>query len=335
VNPLPAVAFNQNNPRICLGDTLTISVTGGATYTWDTHTSLQPSGNGSTLVWPAIDTWFALNARSDAGCNNRDSLKVTVVQPFSLVAKENYEACLGETVSLSATGANRYQWIPAAGLSNAAIANPVANINSSAQYRVVGSDAFGCFADTVNVQVTIHALPQVNAGPDVSVLSGESVQLNASSTLQNVNWNWTPATYLNCTNCPNPVSKPGNDITYTATATTVHGCSASDEVSIVLLCAEDRIYIPTGFTPNGNGLNERFGILGSGFSLIKSFRIFDRWGQLAFERSGTLPADPQSFWNGTYPGGKQAPSGTYQYVAEVACATGAVFSFKGSVTLIR
>lgn len=335
VNPTPAIVFTPGSPRICLGDTLAITVTGNDNYTWDSHAALLPNGNNGALVYPAANTWFAVTARSNAGCTSRDSLRVTVTQPFTLLAKENYEACLGETVNLSATGADRYQWIPAAGLSNATIANPVANINSSAQYRVLGFDAFDCFTDTVQVQVTINALPQVNAGPDVSMLSGESIQLNARATLQNVTWNWTPATYLNCTNCANPVSKPNSDITYTVTATTDKGCSASDDVSIKLLCAEDRIFIPTGFTPDRNGLNERFGILGTGFSLIKSFRIFDRWGQVAFERSGTLPTDPQSFWNGNYPGGKPAPSGIYQYIAEVACATGAVFSFKGSVTLVR
>ncbi len=335
VNALPVIVFNPTNPRICLGDSTILTVQGTDTYTWQPQSSLQAIANGSTRVWPASDTWYHIKALSAAGCSSSDSIGVTVVQPFNLVTKSSFDACLGQTVNLTATGANRYQWIPATGLTNAAIADPVANITASRTYSLIGFDAFGCFTDTAMVQINIHPQPLVNAGLDTAVLSGNAVQLNALSSLPNVIWKWEPATYLSCTNCANPMSRPLSNMVYTATATTNMGCSATDTIQVKVLCAADRLFIPSGFTPNGDGLNDRFGILGGGFSKIKHFRITNRWGNTLFERINVLPTDPSATWNGNYADGKAATLGTYIYAIEVECVTGETFSYKGIITLIR
>jgi gliding motility-associated-like protein len=335
VHDLPAITAGPPNARVCLGDTLDLSVQGNGQNSWQVGPVLLQQGNNLARVWPAQDTWFYVQSLSSAGCGSADSVKVTVVQPFAMQVDREEETCLGKTVNLSASGATSYQWVPAQGLSSSIIGNPVANLQASVVYKVIGRDAFGCFTDTAEVSVTIHPLPVVNAGADVSVQGGQPVNLSATSSLSNVSWNWSPATYLSCTNCASPVSNPLRDISYRVTATSQQGCVSSDSVNITVLCSSESIFIPNAFTPNGDGLNERFGVLGGGFSLIKFFRISDRWGKVVFERRNVLPTDVSAFWTGQYPDGSPAVTGSYIYSIQVECATGLLFDYKGSVSLMR
>lgn len=335
VSDLPAISTGPANARVCLGDTLDLLVQGNGQHSWLANPYLRQQGNNGARVWPVQDAWFNVQSISADGCRSADSIKVTVVQPFTIQVDTEAEACLGKPVTLSASGAAIYQWSPATGLSGSTVANPIASITASAVYKVAGRDAFGCFADSAEVKVTIHPLPVVNAGADVSVPGGQPVNLSATSSLSNVTWNWSPGTYLSCTNCANPVSKPLRDISYTVTAATTQGCMASDSVNVKVLCSAESIFIPNAFTPNGDGLNERFGVLGGGFSLIKFFRISDRWGKVVFERRDVLPTEVAAFWNGRYPDGSPAVSGSYIYTIQVECSTGLLFDYKGSVSLIR
>jgi gliding motility-associated-like protein len=102
-----------------------------------------------------------------------------------------------------------------------------------------------------------------------------------------------------------------------------------------VLCSKETIFIPTGFTPNGDGLNDRFGVLGGGVTTIGYFRITDRWGKTVFERNNVPFGSTSSFWDGNYPNGLPAASGSYIYAVEVTCSTGTAFRYSGSVTLLR
>jgi gliding motility-associated-like protein len=120
---------------------------------------------------------------------------------------------------------------------------------------------------------------------------------------------------------------------YIVTVTAADGCEASDTVVVQLLCDEAKVRIPDAFTPNGDGHNDRFTILGP-ISEVNHLVIFDRWGVKVFERNHFFPADPGSGWDGTM-GGKPAPAGVYAYFAEMQCPAGATFVRKGTVVLVR
>ncbi len=111
-------------------------------------------------------------------------------------------------------------------------------------------------------------------------------------------------------------------------------CSAKDSVLLKAGCNEKGIFIPTAFTPNSDGLNDRFTVNGMGVSIIKSLRIFNRWGEIVFEKRNFYPNDYNAAWNGKYRG-VDAPAETYVYVADLECNTGEALIKKGSVTLIR
>jgi gliding motility-associated-like protein len=237
-------------------------------------------------------------------------------------------------LDLRASGAATYQWIGnTTGLSNTLIPNPTARPAVSGNYTVVGQDAHNCFTDTASIAVTVLPLPTVDAGADAETLAGTSVQLRPTVTGNVTSWTWTPADYLSCTTCPAPESKPLRPLTYTLSVRTADGCSASDTVSIKLLCSGSRIFVPTVFTPNNDGKNDRFRIRAEGIRQVKSFRIYNRWGEEVFSRTNVSFDDAASAWDGKLRG-VPVPEGSYVYFAELTC-NDTVFQQKGTITVVR
>jgi len=335
IDPIPNIVFNQTKSFICLGDSLEISISGNDKYIWNNYPDLLVTGNGQSLVWPAKNTWYSVQAISEVGCTKTDSIKISAIAPFTLVSQPNYDVCIGMPVNLTVSGANQYEWKPTIGLNNPTIANPVANLTDTRIYQVVGKDEFGCFTDTAKIKITINPKPEIVLTSDTAVLAGNQVRLMAEANMSGIIWNWNPSTYLNCTQCPNPVSLPLKNITYTVSAISLMGCAVTDSIVIKVLCSGNQMFIPSGFTPNSDGLNDHFGLLGGGFSKIRHFRVLNRWGNVVFERKNIDPSSSTSSWDGNYADGTKAPSGTYVYTAVVECIGGDEFSYKGTVTLIR
>jgi gliding motility-associated-like protein len=95
------------------------------------------------------------------------------------------------------------------------------------------------------------------------------------------------------------------------------------------------IYIATGFTPNNDGINDWLYVQGGTEVVnVKSFNVFDRWGEMVFAASDFAPNDFDIGWNGEFQG-QQAPSGVYAWTAEVEFSDGRMVLFKGSTTLLR
>jgi gliding motility-associated-like protein len=121
-------------------------------------------------------------------------------------------------------------------------------------------------------------------------------------------------------------------IDYVVKVATANGCQASDSIKITLLCGET-FYFPTAFTPNGDGLNDKFYILGGG-ATVNFIRIFNRWGKLVFERKNIPVNDISQGWDGTFEG-NMLPAGSYIYTAALQCFNGKSFDYRGSVMMIR
>jgi gliding motility-associated-like protein len=334
VHANPVVTLSSSKNLLCLGETVQLSATGGVSYLWKPSTGLNNSVIASPLANPAKTTTYSVEVTNNFGCKKSDSIKLTVVQPLSLVMSTDTFVCKGSSIQLKVQGAATYQWINnTAGLNNTQVSNPIASPISDISYTVVGTDAYSCFKDTATVKVVVQPLPSVIAEPDVQMLAADSHQLAAVASNDVVQWLWSPKDYLSCTNCPSPVTKPRMPIDYIVTVKNQYGCAASDTVKIKLQCSEDFVFIPTGFTPNNDGKNDVFYIKGKGIGIIKSLLIFDRWGEKIFERTNFDIDDKSSAWDGKYKG-MPVPGGSYVYIAEMQCENGQPISKKGTVTVI-
>ena len=333
VDALPAASVTPHEFNLCQGSSVTLTAAGGASYSWSPGTGLNNLSAALVVASPAINTIYVVTVTDVKGCKNKDSANVTVIHPFAMQVTDAVSLCMGQSVTLNVSGPNTYQWINnTTGLSSVSIGNPVASPAGTTTYTVTGTDLYKCFTDTAGIIVTVSPLPVVDAGPPAVILAGSSYQLQPAYSADVIKWNWSPPGYLSCADCAAPLAKPAQSELYTLTVANQAGCVASDTVSVKLFCSESRIFIPTAFSPNGDGVNETFSILGDGISSIHYFRIYDRWGTLVFEHSNYRVGDRNGSWDGRYKG-LPVPQGSYVYFAELSCGN-ETYVQKGSVTVL-
>ena len=190
------------------------------------------------------------------------------------------------------------------------------------------TDTLGC-PKPVRDTVWVFVYPKViaNAGPrDTSAVIGEPILLNGTG---GATYLWTPSTWLNNPAIHNPVALPQSNIQYVLTAISQGGCIGTDTIDIKLFRIEPDMYVPTAFTPNGDGNNDIFRPILIGMKELKYFKVFNRWGQLLYSTS-----DIGKGWDGTFAGKGQDPA-TYVWMAEGITYKGDARFKKGYVVLIR
>jgi len=192
---------------------------------------------------------------------------------------------------------------------------------------------FGC-SDTTSSPITVNPLPQIKGPHEISTPVGIPVTIPFTYS-PNVNtWNWTPANNLDCPTCANPAATLIYAATYSVTVTDANSCSATDTILIKTICNDKNYWFPNTFSPNGDGVNDYFYPRGTSLYNIQSLTIFNRWGQMVYQRRD-FPANDQSMgWDGTF-AGKPAPADAYVYIAQVVCENAQVVVLNGNVTLIR
>lgn len=328
VNVLPV-----QEALVCRASAYRLTASGGSSYVWTPATGLSATTGSTVMAAPQQDTRYSVTATTDKGCSRTESILLKVAQPFMVQLAPEAVICAGKPITLTASGATSYEWIGnTTGLSSTSVSNPVAQPASSSIYTVVGKDAYQCFTDTATISVRVQPLPSIDAGPSLELLAGTGGRLQPTASSDVVSWNWTPADYLSCTTCPAPEAKPFRPLTYTVTVKNSAGCEASDTVSVNLLCSGSRIFVPTSFTPNADGKNDRFRIRAEGIKEVKSFRIYNRWGELIFERTRFAVDDNNGAWDGKFRG-QRVPEGSYVFLAELTC-NDQVFQQKGTVTVV-
>ena len=139
---------------------------------------------------------------------------------------------------------------------------------------------------------------------------------------------WSPATGLSNRLAWNPTASLQDDITYFVTVTTPQGCSVMDTVNIKVFKGS-AVYVPTGFTPNGDGRNDYLRGLYIGIKKVHYFRVYNRWGQQIFSTNSLIEG-----WDGTIKGVKQQ-TGTYVWMLKAEDLAGKIYEMKGVSTLIR
>lgn len=320
---------------ICAGTSTKLVTTGALRYQWEPAAGLSCADCPDPVAKPDATTNYVVTGTNAEGCFSRDTVLVKVIHPFKLLVKPMDTLCIGQSVTLNASGAYTYSWTPAAGLSNPNIPNPVASPTSTTRYRLIGYDENHCFSDTAFVEVAVGDYSTINLGPDITVPTGTQQTLHAEITGPPVKtWQWDPGTNLSCSNCADPVATVKNNIGYTVNIRNIYGCPASDTLSIKTFCESAQVFIPNAFTPDGDGHNDKLIVRAKGIAMVKYFRVFNRWGEVVFERSNFQPNDINNAWDGKVRG-KIGGSEVFVYTAEVICDNGATYVYKGNVSIIK
>ena len=172
-------------------------------------------------------------------------------------------------------------------------------------------------------------------GPDPVIPVGTGINLPVSYGSKNIKfYTWTPASNLSCQDCSVPYANPTFTTRYRVTVTDSNGCRSSDDVMVRVACTEKNYFVPNTFSPNGDGVNDVFYPRGASIDRIQAMRVFNRWGQIVFEKKNFTVNSITDGWNGTYQG-KPANMDTYVYIIEYLCDNGEIVTLKGNVTLLR
>jgi len=101
-------------------------------------------------------------------------------------------------------------------------------------------------------------------------------------------------------------------------------------------CQNSQVFIPNAFTPDGDGKNDVLMVRGTGIKQVKNFRIYNRWGQVVFERANFNVNDPQFGWDGKIRNTTSlAQPDVYVYYCEVVCENDTPFTYQGNITLLK
>jgi gliding motility-associated-like protein len=335
VNPKPTINAGLDS-TVCQGSAYQLNASGGVTYTWS-GVGLSCTDCASPTIKPDSVSTYVVTGKDAAGCSNEDAVTISVVTPGKITVSGNDTLCIGENAKLSASGATSYQWYPSAYLDNDKSPDPVftAATDTSITYKVVGQTAKNCFADTGYVSVKTYPIPKMDILRDEIVLNvGASVQLHTNSSADITTWHWSPPQGLSNTVVADPVASPEQSTTYSVIASNGGSCVARDQITINVICSGSNVFIPNTFSPNNDGMNDVFYPRGTGLFKIKSFRVFNRWGQVVFEKTNTTPNNATEGWDGKI-NGKPVNADVYVYIIEVLCSNNMVIPFKGNITLIR
>jgi gliding motility-associated-like protein len=317
----------NNDTTICQMDSVFVKAThDGLSVTWNPSSVTNVKADGSTVYAFPWNTGYLVATSHFGSCIAEDSMYVKVVPQPRVSISADTLVCLGAPVPLHASGGAFYLWAPASTLDNPLSPDPIAHPVTNTAYTVSVYDTLGCPKHTMaTIRVGTYRALYVQAGKDTMVVQGEPVQLFSSGGQY---YHWSPADYLSDPNIANPVSRPYGDIVYTLTISNDDHCSDSIQVKLRGFKDPD-IYVPTAFTPNGDGKNDLFKVFPVGF-VLEDLKIYDRWGNIIFATK-----DANKGWDGKFKG-EVLGTGTFVWVAYGHnIKTGKPVMKKGNITLLR
>jgi gliding motility-associated-like protein len=335
VEPTPTVIAGPNR-QICSGDTVHLSpiVTPPYAYIYgwvpgsglDFPASLNPifSGLGTTHLTLTVTT-------ANAKCTSNDSTTVVVIKKqFLQFSPADTAICPYDTIQvhvITDTTIDRIQsfyWSPNTFISNITNADPLVWPPTSSYYTVYAVDTAGC-RDTLSMFINIRPAAIMDMPDSVTLFPGESYQISPGTNCNT--FKWYPPVGLSSDSVSNPIAMPTVNTKYIVTARTETGCMVEDSIK-VYLAPDSYINLPNVFTP-GTGSNPTLNVLHLGAATLKSFVIYNRWGQKVFESN-----DINKGWDGTFNGTPQ-PVGVYVYTVEAYTYKGVKLVKNGNITLLR
>ena len=243
---IPAIACEDKT--ICVGSTVQLTVTSGASYQWSPAGTLDNPNIGTPTAMPAHTTTYTVTVTDANGCTSVDDVMVFVQNEFIDIGSD-VSICSPSPVQLSASGTGSvYQWSPATGLNNPNIPNPIATPQVTTTYCVTISGPNSCAATDCKT-IFVGSSLVANAGADQTLCSGSTAFLSASG---GNFYQWSPAVGLSNPNIAKPTVNTSVTTTYCVTVTDAGGCSGTDCMTVNVVegmeavACEDKTIAPGG-----------------------------------------------------------------------------------------
>lgn len=323
VNSLPTITVNINPIPICAGVSTTLTATGANTYTWNTNAM-----GASISSSPTVTTNFTVTGTDINGCVDSTIAIVNVIPPPTVIATGSSPVCLGQTISLSGNtvAGSTYQWSGPNGFT-ASSQNPLINnateLNAGTYTLTIISS--GCSA-TNTVGVVVDSIPTIaHAGVDTTIYNSSILLTGNVPVIGTGTWLVISGggTFTNNTIANTQINNLQTGQNILQWTISNGACPASSDSIIIMVKA---LIIPSGFSPNGDGMNDYFEINGiEEYSNVK-LNVFNRWGNEIYESDNY-----KNDWNGKNMSGENVSDDTYFYTLEIPNKN----SIKGYVVLKR
>jgi gliding motility-associated-like protein len=342
VNPIPVADFGTSASVCMPGGAVnftnqsTLTPAGGLTYTWDFGDLSAPAtATNPSHVYAAINSYnITLTATSAAGCSDdiTKPFSAFFVKPIADFDPDPDVLCQGKPTTFTDLSTDpggstitNWVWNFADGSAPSTATAPVKTFAQPGNYNVTlrVTNAAGCISDAVSRPVTVFLQPVVDAGPSFTALQGATVTFNPVVNDPNLTFVWSPSFGLSSAGAIRPSLVVNFDQVYTLTATGQGGCTASDVLTVKVL---KKVNIPNAFSPNGDGINDRWDIENLPDYLDCDVQVFNRYGQRIYQSRGYGKT-----WDGTV-NGSPLPVGVYYYIIDLK---NGLQKLNGSVTIVR
>lgn len=321
VNELPPVVASED-VIICQGESVQLLVTGANFYQWTPEGSLSNPLIDNPVATPGNNTRYVVTGTDASGCENTDTVVVSVVlRPVTRIDGVN-GICAGGSIVLTASGGDTYLW--STGDTSATISvvpdQPTTYIANTFIDQCEG------IPDSITVDVFFdYPVAGFTYNPDSGfapqVVNFQNTSTGASSYL----WDFGFGRNSDEEN-PSHAFPSAGTYTVMMIAFSAQGCP--DTIMQEVVVENVALHVPSGFTPNGDGANDFFKVGYYGIGSLR-VRIYSRWGVKIYE------SDNKDFeWDGRYKGAA-LPEGVYVYVINGVGENNLSYERKGTVTLIR
>ena len=324
--------------KLCRGEKRIVSVGDVYNVLWTPDTYLSsPNSLAPTINANESTTWIIYSENrlgNRPGCYVYDTLTMRVIDTVRTAPLNDTSICAGESLLLDLTvidasvNDTNFYWFPASYLDNPNQEDPIATPPFSMDFKVIITSPL-CEPDTHTFFVRVDPLPEIEIYQDTVIAVGTELDLAALSN-DAISYQWTSVDPLSCYDCITPTLSAVFTQWISVTVTNEFGCKAVDSAFIrVLPCTPDFVFVPTAFTPNGDGLNDLLFARGKALVEIKTFIVSNRWGNVMY-RSNNI----KEGWDGTFRG-QLAPTDAYVWYVKGLCTNGQEVEKKGTITLIR
>ena len=339
--PLPDAPIAEEQES-CGQGTFTLTASGGTegSYRWyneESDTNPIAGENSSTFTTGILTSSRAYYVAvvDEKGCESkRTKVNATVHQMPDAPLPQNLEQCgPGEftvNVQLPANSETpmAFKWYKQQGdlnpVKEEAYGTLKINLVKDTILYVSSSNGL-CESNKVPISIRVNELPFIDAGEDLTILKGESIQLQAKGRNgEPFTCSWEANETLDRLDIPNPLAKPKLSTSYIVKRTDSNtGCVSSDTITVFVT---NKFPVPNAFSPNNDGRNDTWEIPNIENYPDCTLKIFNSWGNQIFYSKGY-----QQPWDGSF-NGQELPSGTYYYTLQLSNEHEGL---QGSVFIIR
>lgn len=329
VAPNPSLSVNPTDTSICPTENFSFAASGADFYQWTPNTYLSADNISNPNCTPLSDIIYQIVGTSNMGCSDTAFANISVLDSFNIEVSADTSICLGDTALLIAsvnpsTGNYTYQWSPASSLTYSDSSITFSYPSGTTTYTVIVTSNSGC-SQSSNTRVTINPLPESGLNNEYIIAPNENLDL-AIPVYDSILW--TSDFGFEAINesavSIRDLKENGIMMLYMSDE---NSCINEDTIYIIVQRCGN-LPIPNVFTPNDDGVNDRYRLDNIGIDTLRIFTVYNRWGEVVFQSF-----DENDAWDGTF-NGKQLDMDVFTYMLEGICDGKAVV-YTGNITLIR